>query len=321
MYQRLAASRLKTGQTVEAGVVLCPDADHAGAIKPFLAHKGGDWNWHVARSVEEDLDGLQTRFYVAKLDGAIIANVMTLEYAHCGILGHVFTDPDHRRQGAISCVFDALIPDVDSRGGVMMLGTGFESHAYWIYHGRGFRSVTGDTGFMRRETAADCDAKLFEPVDAAARPLLWRDWPRIAVMSSRKTGWYLRSMRLGHRGATNFEGPFLGLIRSVEEGKLQSVVLETEAEAVVGHATLGPDPRWQGDVQLLDLDVHPNFEDQAGKLIEALVPAAGKVQCYVDAEAAAKASALEAQGFQVEATLEGQIRRGDERLDVTVYAR
>jgi len=321
LYRVLSEATLRSGETVEIGLILSPDADHAEEIKPFLGHKGGNWNWHVARAVAEDLDGLQTRFYVAKLDGKIIANVMTLESAHCGILGHVFTDPDQRRKGAISCVFDALMPDFDARGGVMVLGTGFESHAYWIYHGRGFRSITGDSGFMRYATEDDYEDKLFAPADATARPVLWRDWPRIAVMSARSEGWWLRSVWLGHQGRTNFEGPFLELKRPVENGKAHCAVLDTEADVLAGYATLTPDPRWKGSTWLLDLDVHPNFEDQAAKLVEALPMPDAKVQCHVDAAAVTKAAALEAQGFTVEATLKNQVRRDGEALDVMVYAK
>ncbi len=314
-------AELKSGETVEIGVILCPDAEHADAIKPFLEHKGGHWNWHIERALAEDLDGLQTRFYVAKLDGRVIANVMTLEYAHCGILGHVFTHPDHRRKGAISRVFDAVMPDLERRGGVWVLGTGFESHPYWIYHGRGFRSITGDSGFMKYATAPDYEARLFAPGNASARELRWPDWPRIAVMGSRREGWRLRSLALGHFGPTNFEGYFLGLKREVDAGDAQAAVLETPQNSVAGYARLAPDARWKGGVWLLDFDVHPRFEAQAGKLLDALEWPDAKVQCYAEADAAGKIAALESRGFEREAALKGQLRLRGETMDVLVFAR
>lgn len=322
MYRVLSQAKLKTGEEVEVGSILCPDPEHAEQIKPFLAHKGGNWNWHVARALAEDLDGLQTRFYVAKLDREVISNVMTLEYAHAGILGHVFTNPAHRRKGAVSSVFDQLMPDVQRRGIAMTLGTGFDSAAYWIYHRYGFRSILPNTGFMRYATEEDYEnSVLYVPGPAAVRPVLWRDWPRLAVLSARQAGPRLRSVLLGHYGPSNFEGPFLGLKRAVEEGKVQCVVLETAHDVVVGYATLAPDPRWQGHTWLLDVDVHPHFAQHTLPLIQALDFPAGKVQCYADAESHAKAAAFGVGGFRHEAAFHDQIAGACGPLAVRVYCR
>ena len=322
MYTILGEAKLKTGEPVEVGLIQGPDAEHAEQIKPFLAHKGGNWNWHVARSMSEELDGLETRYYVAKLDGQIISNVMTVEYARAGILGHVFTDPAHRRKGAVSRVFDQLMPDLRERGGVLTLGTGFDSPAYWIYHGYGFRSIVEDTGFMRYATEEGYEEeRVYVPNPAEARPVLWRDWPRFSLLASRHRGWHLRSLWLGHYGPSNFEGPFLGLKRAIEEGSAQCVVLETGSEAVVGYATLVRDRRWGGHTWLLDVDVHPLFAQHTVELLKALDYPSAKVQCHVDGEAHAKVAAIRASGFQHEATLRNQIECGGETLDVAVYKR
>ena len=80
--------------------VTAPDAPHAEEIKQFLGHKPGNYKWHIERCVAEVLDALETRFYVGKLNGAVITNIMTVEYEGVGILGHVFTLPKQRRKGA-----------------------------------------------------------------------------------------------------------------------------------------------------------------------------------------------------------------------------
>lgn len=322
MYNILSEAKLKTGEPIEVGLIQGPDVEHAEQIKPFLAHKGGNWNWHVARSATGKLDGLETRFYVAKLDGKIISNVMTVECAHAGILGHVFTDPAYRRKGAVSRVFDQLIPDFRKRGGVLTLGTGFDSPAYWIYHSYGFRSIVENTGFMRYATEAGYEeTRVYVPSPAGVRTVLWGDWPRLSLLASRHRGWHLRSLWLGHYGASNFEGPFLGLKRAVEEGSAQCVVLETEAEAVVGYATLVRDSRWRGHTWLLDVDVHPLFAQHTVELLKTLEYPRAKVQCHVDGDAHAKAAAIRASGFQHEATLRNQIECEGEGLDVAVYRR
>jgi len=322
VYTPLSEAKLKTGEPIEVGLAQGPDEEHAEQIKPFLAHKGGNWNWHVARSVSEELDGLETRFYLAKLNGEIISNVMTVECAHAGILGHVFTDPTHRRKGAVSRVFDQLMPDLQKRGGVLTLGTGFESPAYWIYHSYGFRSIVENTGFMRYATEENYeDDSIYVPSPANVRPLLWRDWPRFSLLASRDRGWHLRSLWLGHYGPSNFEGPFLALKRAVEEGSAQCVVSETEAGAVVGYAALVRDNRWGGHTWLLDVDAHARFAQHTVELLKALDYPSAKTQCHVDGEAHAKAAALRDSGFRHEATFRNQIERGGKAMDVVVYAK
>ena len=51
MYNKFADLELKTGETMEVGVIIAPDEAHAEQIKPFLAHKGGGFKWHLVRSV------------------------------------------------------------------------------------------------------------------------------------------------------------------------------------------------------------------------------------------------------------------------------
>jgi len=74
------------------------------------------------------------------VDGIAVSNVMTVECAGAGILGHVFTREEHRRQGLCQAIFGVLQPHFRQRGGLRLtLDTGFDSPPYWIYHRHGFR--------------------------------------------------------------------------------------------------------------------------------------------------------------------------------------
>jgi hypothetical protein len=98
--------------------------------------------------------------------------------------------------------------------------------------------------------------------------------------------------------------------------------MATAGGAVVGHAMLSPQEQWRGRPWVLDCFVHPAFEAQAAGLLQALdYPTDRKTQCYCDAEATGRMAALEAAGFGREAVLPRQVARGDEWLDVMVYAR
>ena len=162
MYNKFGEVELKTGERMEVGVVTAPDTPHAEEMKQFLGHKPGNYKWHIERCVTEVLDALETRFYVGKLNGAVITNIMTVEYQGVGILGHVFTLPQQRRKGAAKGVMAYQMEDFRQRSGsALYLGTGYNSHPYYIYQSFGFESVFPESGFMKYHVNEDFEGTLF----------------------------------------------------------------------------------------------------------------------------------------------------------------
>lgn len=324
MYERYVTTTLKTGEEMEIGVVEAPDQEHADEITSFLGHKPGEFKWHIERSLRESLDELETRFYVGKVGGKVITNVMTVECHRTGILGHVFTVPEHRRKGAYSRLMGEQMEDFRRRGGgLLLLGTGYQSPPYWIYHRYGFRSVTEGSGFMRYASEEDFEAKYFAPGRAKTVEVQWKDWPRMNVLGVLQKGMFLRNVGLGLYGVQNFEGGFLHFKRSLEHDPgVQAKLLESDRGAIVGYATLMPDRRWNGAVALLDLYGHPSFYSDMDLLLEAMEIPPGKIQCHADERSAEKRAALEAAGFEQEAVLKHQVQTAEgERLDVVVYSK
>jgi len=322
VYKKLSIQTLKTGESLEIGVVSAPDKAHADQIAPFLQHKGDPWNGHIANALKEPLDELETRFYVGKLRGTIITNVMTVEYNRTGILGHVYTQPEHRRKGACKLVMAEQMKDFRTRGGVLFLGTGYDSPPYWIYHSFGFRSLIEGSGFMTFATEDDFEVRYFAPGKAHVAEVRWKDWPRLNALFAIREGAFLRSVGQGRYGVSSFEGEFLRLKVALEEdATYQARLLESERGAVVGCATLTKDPRWHRDVWLLDIFIHPNFASSMGPLLDALDLPEGKIQCYADSRSSDKICALEQAGFRQEAIFKAHIQADDgERLNVRVYA-
>ncbi|MCK5328190.1 MAG: GNAT family N-acetyltransferase [Candidatus Latescibacteria bacterium] len=321
MYRKRSIQTLKTGEAMEIGVVLAPDEEHADRIAPFLKHKGDPWNAHIDRALREPLDELETRFYVGKLGGTIITSVMTVEHSRTGILGHVYTQPEHRRKGAFKLLMAEQMKDFRTRGGLLILGTGYDSPAYWIYHSFGFRSLTEGSGLMRTATEDDFEAHYFAPGKTRVVEVRWRDWPRLNALFCIREGDFLRSVERERYGVSSFEGGFLHLKKALEEdAAYQAKLLESEHGAVVGCATMTKDPRWHRDVWLLDLFLHPDFASSAGQLLDALNFPEGKIQCYADSGSPDKIRALEQAGFRQEVVFKRQIRtENGARLDVRGY--
>ena len=312
MYTPLGEVTLKTGELMEIGVVFAPDIDHETELGDFLGHKPDNYKWHVDRCLTQPLDLLETRFYIGKLSGRLITNIMTTEYNGIGILGHVFTLPEQRRKGACKGLMDYQMRDFQDREGRMLyLGTGYDSAPYWIYHYFGFRSVYPEAGFMTYSTAPEFETQHFARDSALAtkvKSVQWHDWIALTALTGIVDGDYLRSSTYGLTGPTNFEGGFLYLKQNLETDPQhhQSWLLQSETGAIVAFLILQIDEEQNGQ---LDLFAHPDFWDQTPKLIAAANLPSGKIVSQTESTAKERISVLKQQGFDqlsVETTQDGQ---------------
>ena len=324
MYNKLGEVQLKTNEQMEVGVITAPDVPHAEEVRQFLGHKGGFYGWHIERGVTEVLDDLETRFYVGKLDGHVITNIMTVEHEGIGILGHVFTLPQQRRKGACKGVMGYQMGDFRQRAGrALYLGTGYKSHPYYIYHSFGFESVFSKSDFMKYHVNSDFEEHYFAPAPAEPKSVEWHDWPKVTALSG-IVGWdALRSLTWGVYGPTNLEGPFLGFKHALETEDVynDAKLLITSNGAIVGWATVIRDSRWKPPTSVLDLFFHPNFTDDVPALLSAMAFPESKVQCYVDSGAEKKVEILETAEFTCEGRFKNQFRYGGQDYDVLVFAR
>lgn len=323
MYIKLSDAKLKTGENMEIGVVLTPDKEYADRITGLLHHKGEPWLTHVNKALIGEIKELETRFYIGHIGGQVVSNIMTVEYNRAGILGHVFTLPEHRRKHACSLIMREQMEDFKRRGGgLLLLGTGYNSPPYWIYYSFGFRSLSEGSGFMRFSTEDDFEIRYLSPGKAKAVDVEWKHWPVMNILMSVHGIEVLRSLVLSLFGIANFEGGFLSFIKRLEEGHLKAKLLESEWGAVVGFIVLERDRRWTSKTYMLDVFVHPNFVSDYETLLNALELPEGKIQCYVDAKSPdEKIKALQSAGFKREAVFERQFVWNNEWLSVYVYSK
>jgi len=322
MYQHLAEVTLKSGECMEVGVINAPDDKYTGKIEPFLEHKGGHWNWHIKQCMQKPLDALETRFYIGQIDGEIINNIMTVEYQGVGILGHVFTMPEHRQKGACKGVMKNQMQDFRNRNGrALYLGTGYDSHAYHIYASFGFQSVYERSGFMRYWGNPDFEENYFAKSEVHVKPVEWHDWGRLTALTGIVGYDFLRSIDFGIYGPTNFEGRFLGFKNALENSEhyVAANILETDKEAIVGFITITPDRRWQPESYIMDVFVHPKYWTEAELLLNSVDMPSGKIQCYADEISIAKIECLMQYGFEREAVLQKQIKQVNTWMDVYVF--
>lgn len=327
MFHPLSEVRLKGGAAVECGIVQPPAEAWADRVEEMLQHKGDPWNWQNSEVLRREV-GLGVRFFVLHRARAPFANIMLVESAGVGIIGHVWTDPADRGVGASSLLLERLLDDFAGRGGqALFLGTDFDSAPWHYYRRRGFEPVEEGSGCMARyfRPQSAWEQAWFDPMEATVQPLTWRHWPAAAPLFLGDFPGTVRlaATRLFGRGLP--EGPLLPLLRTqAAGGRTASVLCAQGRSAVLGLASIQLHPLWP-DTAILDLFCHPRAWPRAGELLAALEPLpAGRVVSYADATLAPKREALLAARFRELARLPRWVSADARKktwVDVTLYAR
>ena len=111
----------------------------------LLWHKGSPWVEDVRRRLSGLLGGADD-YFIAALDGdrmvATVWYTVARDDPKLGVIGHIYTLPQHRRQGIAERLIDAAMTDFRALGGeVMQL---FTSTPYSVpfYQRLGFQSKT-----------------------------------------------------------------------------------------------------------------------------------------------------------------------------------
>lgn len=322
MMRTLRHTKLKTGETIRIAALQAPAGRYARPIRRLLHHKGQPWLMHVDLANEGRTDALRTTFYVAVLGTRLLGNVMIVDDSRVGILGHVFTLPEHRRKGICQNLMAAALDDFAARGGrILTLGTNYDSPPYWIYRGFGFRSVEPQNGHMVAEMRRGELRNYFAPSPTHVAPARWEHWPGISLLFMIPSGDRIRSMAQRVLGPDGFEAGFLDFQCRRERQNAQLNVLLTDSDAVVGAASVQRDSRWPGPVYLLDFFVHPNFTHSQEALVHSLaLPRQAKVQTYLDRPSAERVKLLRRLGFRLEAVLASQLWGTSGARDVVIYS-
>jgi hypothetical protein len=315
MYEDLGHVTLKTGEGVEAGVVIGPDAEWADRLEKLLGHKGDLWNWQNCQVLRSSL-GIDVRFYLLHRQGIPLANILTSEMEGVGHLGHVWTEPEDRQKGASSGLMEIQVRNFRSRGGkALFLGTGFDSVPYHIYKRFGFSSVEPGSGYMEwYATSKDrFERKYFARAETEIQLPQWTHWPSSAALFLGDFPCIVRCASLRLIGRQSTEGPFLPLLRDAEKRQAAGekpralVLVNTHTTAVVGLVAWDWHPLWK-DICLVDVYCHPSYWDSAGGLLSSLpLPDAERYVAYSDTNCSQKTALLLDHGFRQTATLKGRV--------------
>lgn len=329
MFTDLGNVVLKSGESVEAAVITGPDPAWRERISGFLGHKGGIWNWQVGEQVSRDL-GVDSDFYLLHRDGVPFSHIMTTTLHGVGLLGHVFTVPEERGQGAASLLMGKQLEHFRELGGrALYLSTGYDTSPYHIYRKHGFEGIGNHSGCMTYSVKplADFEAEYFAPGEVTIEPLSWKHWPSSAALFMQDAPGQIRNLSLKQIGRSLVEGPFLPEIRYELENhtggyEYQSYVAQKqEGGAVVGLSTRRPDPLWP-ETDIIDIYCHADHWQHSDALVQPLVEVGSqRLLAYAEIGFTQKEEALARNGFEPIGVLPKQLCliRGVKHQDVGVY--
>jgi len=313
MRRKIGDFQDRQGNPVEVAVLESPEPEGIVPIVNYVAFKGEIWRWQVEQLFKEDRTPAVSHLYCALgPTGKLMSIIMTVEALGIGIFGHVYTDPDHRRKGLSKMLCGIVTGEFKERGGkVLNLGTIYGGIAFRLYQSVGFKSLW-NTGFMR---FADNPESFYEtfyaPAETEIKEAGWQDYPVLSDLALHEWGSPIRCVAFGAIGPYSLEGIFIEMKKKAEASPEQSsflVLRKRDTGAAVGFASLLPDPRWRNETFILDVFVHPNFEADYARLLEAIKLPRSKIIAYATERSEARTEALLTIGFKEEGLLRAQMR-------------
>lgn len=331
MYQPLDTLTLRSGERVAAGVVRAPDLDWALRVERLLHHKGEPWNWQNARVLERTL-GIDANFYILHRDGTPFANILICTVNGVGLLGHVWTAPDDRRQGASSQLLRVALDDFHQRNGQALMLTTDSPVAAGIYAQVGFRTIEPGSEIMvyYPVSQAAFEREYFAADEITIQPLAWNHWPVSSFLFAGDFPGVVRCAPLGLMGRDLTEEALLPLLQDAEQRRAsdqppRAVALQNvRTRAMVGFAAWDWHPIWP-ETCLVDVYCHPAFWERGGDLLAALdLPDARRILAYGDPSCPQKHEILHRAGFHHVNTLPQWIpadAAGSAQTDVLLFTK
>ena len=294
---------------------------------------GHPWTLQLKAMLLEPLEyvGFYERFFYfihIEPDVKPISQVTVLVRNGVGIVGNVWTSPDHRRRGCLKEIMSCVKDDFKKRKWkALYLGTGFNSLAYQIYMKLGWHPIEMQSGYMEyygedgihdiqrsnqlrdafeKEFFCTNDKKLNDD-EIIIEYLGWQHYPvSVPLFLSGNVKGIIRSAPLNLMGRISPELPFIELIHNeikrIKKRDLHQVqvLTNTRTNALVGFAMWQWEPNYKNTV-LIDCFCHQKYWDYAPALLAGLpLPRkrCEKFMVLADWECYSKIQLFESKGFK-----------------------
>lgn len=315
MYRKINDIQLRTGESVELGVVTAPDMEWGRKLCHLLGSKEARWLWQVDQILGNPACGVEGYFYVLLKNGRPFSNIATAETHGIGIFGHVFTTPEERKKGAADILHNYQMEDFKARGGrALYLGTTYNSPAYRLYQKYGFVGSEPQGGAMYYFTHGQetFEAEVFQPAAVTLESFAYKHWPSLSALAMKKHPTMLRILGMDITEALSSEAGSLPFLMAMHENNRSfdaQLAISNVSHVPVAIACRRLEPSFGSQVDLLDVFAAQGHEKHIPLLVESLkLDQNRKAICYADAAWPAKIEALKRAGFRLDVTLENHFR-------------
>ena len=322
-YRKLGEVALKNGKEALLALVRSPAGEWHGPLCGFLnsAPQPEGPPLH-AFLLGNEMPGLDARYFIALHEGEIIGCVVTTDSASVGYINSTFVLRQERQLGTAAALMAALEDDfIQRKGKVRFLTTRTGSPAERLFEKFGYRTVYdrgGRTGMELHYGGHSWDDYFSaDSSELGVEDISWTHWvPHRALMWNAPAGIY---RPLG--------GNFLARIRE-QAGNGRGVWkgLATPDGRLFGDAVLRLHDAWAGplssETYVLDLWAQGGFQIGAEALFDAVLPASGTIQTFLDGSSEAAIDFYIGRGFSLETSLRDDFNHHDPTMrDIHVYSR
>lgn len=166
-------------------LIMPPAVARWPAFETLLTSEEPIWLEDLRRRLCDGLGGAQDAFAVIPDGGRVLATACLRRRHQVGVLGQLFTHPEHRRRGHARRLMQTLLSWFDMTGGRWLLATvGAELFGGFLEH-FGFRVLHNGGAMLALErTLADVNGRPAGPGAGEARlaPLGRADWPLLVAL-------------------------------------------------------------------------------------------------------------------------------------------
>ncbi len=304
----------------------------AGELLALLSHKGCPWIDDIRRRAERTCLESVDRFFVARSSKELIGHVWytaPTAQPRIGLLGHVYTRPEARRQGVAGSLMKFAMADfIASRGAVLLLFT--SSPKTLPFYGRlGFAELYSKPALHQRDWAMwhlagpqSVAAELFSPSPTRVRRLTAGDVAMYCLLYNWEYQTRLKDWAQGIGTGLESEWTFIALLQRIQNGQAVCWVAEND-QTIVGIASLVRSGfAHQSHLAAIDWYTHAAFADTGQRLVDACLACRGDLGVeivYALAADEAKRSRFSAMAFTERGRLPGHYKVESERDDCWLF--
>lgn len=298
----------------------------------LLWHKGPPWVEDIRRRIQGEVACAADHFFAAFCGGRMVATAwytLSQEDPKLGLIGHIYTWPEHRRRGISTRLVQAAMADFRERGGVVMQLFTSTPYTVPLYERLGFENlyasrVYHETDWAMRYPAGcgDLVASWFRPSPCRIRPLVGGDLPQYCLLYNLEYESVLKDWAQSIGLGLEAEFAMLNSLEKMSKGEGVCLVLENE-QTIVGIAGLvrASFPH-HSHVAAVDFYVHPAFASKTAELVGACLARREEVGAeivYAMRVDEPKRGVFERLGFRTKAVLPRHYKVRDRYFDGELF--